>query len=130
MDPEPEENRGVFWLELLIVAAVVFGVAVLATGRGGGMAEAYPDRPEPTLPEDRPLTEADVAELRFTGALRGYRMDQVDAVLDRLGHELAQRDARIAELEAALGGQPDPAPAQPGEQPRQPHRIGPEQPHA
>ncbi len=33
-------------------------------------------------------------------ALRGYRMDEVDDVLDRLGAELALRDARIAELEA------------------------------
>ncbi len=122
-----------FWLELLIVAAVVFGVAVLATGRGGGMAEVYPDRPEPALPEDRPLTEADVSGLRFAGALRGYRMDQVDAVLDRLGRELAARDARIAKLEAALGyrpAQPGPTSAQPGGQPYQHYWIGPEQPHA
>ncbi len=40
-------------------------------------------------------------ELRLPMALRGYRMDEVDDVLDRLGAELAYRDARIAELEAA-----------------------------
>ena len=37
--------------------------------------------------------------LRFTVALRGYRMDEVDAVLDRLVGEIEVRDARIAELE-------------------------------
>jgi hypothetical protein len=31
-------------------------------------------------------------------------MEQVDDVLDRLGAELAERDARIAELESALAG--------------------------
>jgi len=35
-------------------------------------------------------------------ALRGYSMTQVDDVLDRLGGELADRDRRIAELEAQL----------------------------
>ena len=31
-------------------------------------------------------------------------MQQVDDILDRLGAELAERDARIAELESALAG--------------------------
>jgi DivIVA domain-containing protein len=37
--------------------------------------------------------------VRFAIGLRGYRMDQVDDVLDRLGRELAARDDRIAALE-------------------------------
>jgi DivIVA domain-containing protein len=41
-------------------------------------------------------------------ALRGYRMGEVDDVLDRLGAELAERDVRIAELEAALASAPAP----------------------
>jgi hypothetical protein len=36
--------------------------------------------------------------------MRGYRMADVDEVLGRLGAELAERDARIAELESALAG--------------------------
>jgi hypothetical protein len=36
--------------------------------------------------------------------LRGYRMLDVDEVLERLGAELAERDARIADLEAHLAG--------------------------
>jgi DivIVA domain-containing protein len=43
---------------------------------------------------------ADVDALRFTLALRGYRMDEVDDVIDRLLAELDRKDARIAELEA------------------------------
>lgn len=37
-------------------------------------------------------------------AARGYRMADVDEALSRLGAELAERDARIAELESTLAG--------------------------
>ncbi|OEV26511.1 cell division protein DivIVA, partial [Streptomyces nanshensis] len=53
---------------------------------------------------ERPVTHGDVAGLRLAVGVRGYRMEQVDDVLDRLGAELAERDARIAELESALAG--------------------------
>ena len=56
-----------------------------------------------TVAED-PLDGAAVRGLRFGVALRGYAMDQVDAVLDRLAADLEARDARIAQLEAQLGG--------------------------
>ncbi len=42
--------------------------------------------------------------LRLPTGARGYRMREVDDVLDRLGAELAERDARIAELQSALAG--------------------------
>jgi DivIVA domain-containing protein len=42
--------------------------------------------------------------LRFPLAARGYRMADVDDALSRLGAELAERDARIADLESALAG--------------------------
>ena len=54
------------------------------------------------LPSDRALTGEDLQRLRFGVALRGYSMSQVDDVLDRLSGELAERDRRIAELEARL----------------------------
>ena len=46
---------------------------------------------------------SDVDHLRFALGLRGYRMDQVDQVLDELRDELAGKDAEIARLRAALG---------------------------
>lgn len=52
---------------------------------------------------------ADVDKLRFSLGLRGYRMDQVDEVLDRLRDELAARDLRIAELLASDAGAQAPA---------------------
>ncbi len=94
-------------LWVLLAIAVLAGIAVVAAGRGTGLAPATPDRPEPWLPAGRPVSAADLDELRFSVGLRGYRMDEVDAVLDRLRTELADRDARLAELER---GRPEPAP--------------------
>ncbi|WP_063752613.1 DivIVA domain-containing protein [Streptomyces sp. NRRL S-350] len=106
-----------FWVIVVAMAVVVGGAALVALGGGGSMPEAVPDRLSARLPQDRPLGKSDVDELRLPMALRGYRMDEVDDVLDRLGAELAYRDARIAELEAAAHlrgavdatGGPDPA---------------------
>ncbi|MFD9128069.1 DivIVA domain-containing protein [Kitasatospora sp. NPDC059571] len=90
-----------FWVIVAAMAVVVGGAALVALGGGGVLPEAVPDRMTPRLPEDRPLARHDVDGLRLPMALRGYRMDEVDDVLDRLGAELALRDSRIAELEAA-----------------------------
>lgn len=72
---------------------------------GGGaeavLPEAEPDRVADALPESRPVVRADIDALRLPVAPRGYRMAEVDDVLDRLAAELAERDARIAELTAA-----------------------------
>ena len=55
---------------------------------------------------DRPLNAEDIRSLRFGVTLRGYSMAQVDDVLERLGREIADRDAEIARLRAALDGGP------------------------
>lgn len=92
---------------LVVVAFAVAGVAVAAAlGRGDGLAPAPPERAPSVLLPDGPVTSADVAGLRFGMAWRGYRMDEVDAVLDRLAAELAARDERIAEL-ARPAGRPE-----------------------
>ncbi|AXI79297.1 DivIVA domain-containing protein [Peterkaempfera bronchialis] len=93
-----------FWLIVVGMAVVVAVAALVALGAGGAMPDAAPDRLAPRLPQERPLNRSDIDELRLPMALRGYRMDEVDDVLDRLGAELALRDARIAELEAAAAG--------------------------
>jgi DivIVA domain-containing protein len=79
------------WL-FAVLAVVVMGVtAVVALGRGGSMAEVYDDRPDSRVPADGPLTAADLRKVRFTTAFRGYRMSEVDALLDRLTDELSRR---------------------------------------
>jgi DivIVA domain-containing protein len=111
----------VFWVIVVGMAVVVGAAALVALGAGGSLPEAAPDRVGARLPQQRPLNRHDVDELRLPMAVRGYRMDEVDDVLDRLGAELAHRDARIAELEAAVAGSRGertlplhPEPGQPG----------------
>lgn len=97
---------------LLIALVVVVAGVTLAVAGGGSEAvlpEAEPDRLSDALPENRPVVRADIDELRLPVAPRGYRMADVDDVLERLAAELAERDARIAELTAAAA--PASAPA-------------------
>ncbi|MFE0463938.1 DivIVA domain-containing protein [Kitasatospora sp. NPDC058965] len=91
-----------FWVIVVAMAVVVGGAALVALGGGGSLPEAVHDRIAARLPQERPLSRDDVDGIRMPMALRGYRMDEVDDVLDRLGAELAYRDTRIAELEAAV----------------------------
>jgi DivIVA domain-containing protein len=103
----------VFMLAAIVVIAVV---ALLAVGRLGELPDTEPDRAPLALPEDRALAKADVDDVRFAVGLRGYRMDEVDEVLDRLAGEVSARDQRIADLEARLSGRgvPRPGYADPG----------------
>jgi len=86
----------VWAITALIVATAIFAVAATVSGRVDLMAEMPPDAVPPALPYDRPVRAADVKAARFDRAFRGYRMDQVDAVLDRLAAELAARDEASA----------------------------------
>lgn len=97
-----------FWLMVVVVAVVVFATAGVAAGAGGTLGDVAAD-PRPLGNHEGPVEAADLVELRFPVTLRGYRMDSVDSVLDRLGEELASRDARIEELEIVLGVRPEPA---------------------
>ncbi|MEV4332212.1 DivIVA domain-containing protein [Streptomyces sp. NPDC049597] len=95
------------FLFLLIAMVVVVAAVTLAVVGGGDSAalpEVAPEQLTDPLPLNRPLGRADVEALRLPVSPRGYRMDDVDEVLDRLGAELAERDARIADLESALAG--------------------------
>ncbi|SHK72445.1 DivIVA domain-containing protein [Actinacidiphila paucisporea] len=89
---------------LIALVAVVAAVALAVLGEGGPLRDAGTDRLDDRLPADRPLIRSDIDAVRLPTAVRGYRMLDVDEVLDRLGAELAERDARIAELESSLAG--------------------------
>jgi len=101
---------------LLAGIAVIAVTALLAVGRLGELPDVEPDRAPLALPEDRPLVGEDVDSVRFAVGLRGYRMDEVDDVLDRLATEVTDRDARIEALESQLAAQgvPRPEAAAPG----------------
>ncbi|NUU24419.1 MAG: DivIVA domain-containing protein [Streptomycetaceae bacterium] len=93
-----------FWIQLVVVTAVVFVVAAVVLGAGGTLADAYQDRPDLSWTPDKPLTVEDIDRVRFPVVLRGYRMSEVDYTLDRLSAELSARDARIMDLEYRLAG--------------------------
>lgn len=77
-------------LFLLIVILLVGLTAAAVMGRiGGFMAEPTASQAFPGLSG---VSADDIKQLRFDRALRGYRMDQVDEVVDVLG-------ARVRELE-------------------------------
>lgn len=78
------------WYYAIVVVLVLGGVAVLAAGRGGAMGEVERRTPH-RLPEGD-LGADDVRSVRFTSAARGYRMDEVDALLDRLATQLDAAD--------------------------------------
>jgi DivIVA domain-containing protein len=54
-------------------------------------------------------TPADVDRVRFALGLRGYRMDQVDQVLDELRDQIAAKDREIAHLKTELAELAEPA---------------------
>ena len=72
------------WLWVLVIVVLIGAVAVLLVGSGDSMAEVYDDRPDRTVPIGRPLRSDDLLDVRFSTAVRGYRMDEVDLSLLRL----------------------------------------------
>jgi DivIVA domain-containing protein len=87
------------WAIALLVVAVLGVAAAIAAGGVGQMSpDPVRDQYRQDLP-DTALTAHDLQNVRFGVTLRGYAMDQVDDVLARLSHEIAERDAVIAELQ-------------------------------
>ena len=76
------------WFFAVLIVLAMGGVAALAAGRGTPMAPAYDDRPDALVPKGRPLRAEDLRRVRFSLAFRGYRMSEVDRLLDRLCREL------------------------------------------
>lgn len=73
---------------IAMVAVVILGLAaVAATGRLGEMPGTVTDMPQPHVP-DGVLTGDDLRALRFAVVPRGYSMQQVDELLDRLAEQL------------------------------------------
>lgn len=78
------------WFFAILIVALIGAAFVVASGRGGAMAEAYDDRPDVRVQADGPLTANDLRRVRFTTAFRGYRASEVDALLNRLAQQLAE----------------------------------------
>ncbi len=109
-------------LQYLVIAAVIalvlFGLALLLFGRG----EQMPPLAARTSPASLPAQQIegdDVRSVKFSLAVRGYRMSDVDWTLDRLAEELDRTRERLRELETGTsevltGTSPDqPNPVEP-----------------
>lgn len=85
------------WVFFIAIGVLlVGGFAALIVGRVG-----YDPLSEPTTTQSDPgLSEefgsGEISAVRFDTALRGYRMDQVDAVLDQLQTRIEDLEARLA----------------------------------
>lgn len=84
---------------LLAIAFLLVGVvAAVALGLiRGGLSDPPPARADHELPPGR-LSVSDVAGVRFSLALRGYRMDEVDDFVDRMREELRATQSELALL--------------------------------
>ncbi len=75
------------WVFAILVVLAMGAIAVLAAGKGTPMADVEHDRPD-VVPPRGPLTGSDLRRARFSLAVRGYRMDEVDALLARVAAQL------------------------------------------
>ncbi len=88
------------WFILLVgVVVLCFAVALVLglVGGQGGLGGASSSLSHERLPEGE-LHDADLDDLVFDVGLRGYRMSQVDGVVDRLRRELREKDEQVAVL--------------------------------
>ena len=99
-----------FVVGVLVVGGLLFLGASMLMGRGETQPPAELDRSPVELPDDRPVTPDDVRALRISAAFRGYRMTEVDWLLDQFALVLEERDAEIARLRHRLPAHPSPAP--------------------
>jgi DivIVA domain-containing protein len=91
-----------FVVGVLVVGGLLFLGASVLFGRGETQPPAELDRSPVELPDDRRVTADDVRALRIAAAFRGYRMTEVDWLLDQFALILEERDAEIATLTVRL----------------------------
>ena len=89
-------------LGVLLVAVLLFVGASLLLGRGEVEPPADVGRSPLELPDDRPVTGDDLRDVRLSVSVRGYRMTEVDWLVDQLAEALDEKDLEIASLRARL----------------------------
>ena len=89
------------WLALFVAVVVAVITAAAVLGRvDGSLADATTTMSHVPLPDDQ-LTPDDIDALLFDTAMRGYRMSQVDAVIDRLRREIGDLDDELSRARQA-----------------------------
>ena len=86
---------------VVVGVLVLIAIALLAVGRLGELPPPSHDRAPLNLPSAS-VGATDVDSVKFAVGLRGYRMDEVDEVLNRVSVDLTARDERINQLESEL----------------------------
>jgi DivIVA domain-containing protein len=87
----------IYLVVMILVAAVIYLLASAVFGRGEELAPLPPGASPTRLPSGA-VTGEDIRTVRFQPVLRGYKMSEVDWVMARLGTELDELRARLAEL--------------------------------
>ena len=100
----------VFWIGLGLRSGKT-GEGPLPVLPGGGFEQPPANLPPVLLPAQ--AAPEDVDRVRFSLGLRGYRMDQVDQVLDELRDQLASKQQEIDRLRAASGATATPVVPEP-----------------
>lgn len=116
-------HLALYGLLAVLIAVVLFVVAVRFLPAGEQIAPPIRDEPPWDLPADRRLEAAEIDSVRLPVALRGYRFAETDVLLDRLAAELRVRDEEIARLRGHPVSPYDealPAVAQPAAEPDAP----------
>jgi DivIVA domain-containing protein len=88
----------IYLIVMVLVAAVIYLLASAVFGRGEELGPLPPGASPTRLPAGD-LTGDDVRAVRFQQVVRGYKMSEVDWVLSKLGAEVDQLRARLAEVE-------------------------------
>lgn len=76
------------WLLIILIILLIGGVAVVAAGYGRSLQPVQRSNRPLGLPAGK-LAANDLEAVRFNTAVRGYRMDEVDELIDRLVKQLA-----------------------------------------
>lgn len=99
------------WFFAILLVLVMGAIAMVAAGRGTPLAPTYDDRPDVSVPAGT-LRGDDLRRVRFSLAFRGYRMSEVDALLDRVAAQLeaegAAGAAGVGEVDGERGARHEP----------------------
>ena len=118
------------WFILLVgIVVLCFVVALILGLAGGGLGRNTTSLSHEPLPDEL-IRDTDFDDLVFDVGARGYRMSQVDGVVDRLRRELREKDEEIAVLRRDTPVHSAPEPAEPGDATEQTDAIEPTEPTA
>ena len=95
----------ILFLVLIVIVLVGLATAAVLGKIGGFLADATTSRSFNGVPPG-PISTADIEQLHFDQGLRGYRMDQVDEVLDALCVRVKDLESEVASSSPEGGTSP------------------------